>query len=151
VTILYNFGESSGQDGQGPASGLVRDPSGTFYGTTDFGGTTGNGTIFSLDPNGQETILHNFDGTGGRSPIADLARDSLGNLYGTTFQGGQQTEGGVAFKLDSTGAFTILHTFLGPEGYGAYGGVILDKSGNLYGTTVYGGDFGYGVVYKLTP
>jgi uncharacterized repeat protein (TIGR03803 family) len=149
-TILYSFGTSSNTDGTSPVSGVIRDSDGNFYGTTAAGGSYDYGTIYKIDANGNEVLLHSFDGTNGGNPYAGLVRDLSGNLYGTTYLGSSYNAG-VLFKLDPAGAFTILHTFTGPEGSGAYDGAILDKSGNLYGTTVYGGDYGYGVVYKLTP
>jgi uncharacterized repeat protein (TIGR03803 family) len=72
-----------------------------------------------------------------------------GNLYGTTSEGGGSGAGTV-FKLDATGKESVLYSFTG----GADGGspradLMMDKSGNLYGTA--GGGIGYGVVFKLTP
>jgi uncharacterized repeat protein (TIGR03803 family) len=149
-TILYSFGTSSNTDGISPVSGVIRDSDGNFYGTTAAGGSYGFGTIYKIDANGNEVLLHSFDGINGGNPYASLVRDPSGNLYGTTYLGSPYNAG-IVFKLDPAGTFTVLHTFTGPEGSGAYADVILDKNGTLYGTTVYGGDFGYGVVYKLTP
>jgi uncharacterized repeat protein (TIGR03803 family) len=95
-------------------------------------------------------------------PQGTLSLDAKGNLYGTTSEGGNGgSQGccGVVFMLDSTGKETILHNFTGTNGDGAtpLGGVVLDESGNLYGTTQYGGDlsnsglYGCGTVYNLAP
>ena len=98
LTVLYRF--KGGSDGYRPIGTLVRDPAGNLYGATAGGGSTNNGTVFKLDTNGVETILHSFAGfpSDGSGPLAGLARDSAGNLYGTTYQGGTNN-GGTAFKL----------------------------------------------------
>lgn len=149
--VVYNF---TGQaDGGGPSDGLVRDSSGNLYGTTQYGGSLGVGTIFKVTPQGQETTLYSFAGGGsdGASPSgASLVRDSAGNLYGVTQSGGA-SDFGVVFKLDSGGNETILHSFSGTDGKISYGTLALDSSGNLYGTTYEGGAYGGGVVFKITP
>lgn len=148
-SILYNFGGSG--DGRLPYGGLVRDAAGNLYGITMQGGAYQGGTIFKLDDNNNETIVHSFGGTGdGAPPGGGLARDGAGNLYGTTTEGGSEFFGTV-FKLDASGEETVLHTFLGKQGNGPDWGVIRDSEGNLYGTTQYGGAYGGGVVFKITP
>jgi uncharacterized repeat protein (TIGR03803 family) len=108
-TVLYNF--LGGSDGANPFGGLIQDAAGNLYGTTELGGGyncadgNGCGTVFKLDTNGKETILHRFTGkSDGMEPMADLALDPAGNLYGTTEYGGddQCNNGlgcGVAFTL----------------------------------------------------
>jgi uncharacterized repeat protein (TIGR03803 family) len=96
-TVLYSFSGTKG-DGLSPVGGLVRDDAGNLYGTTNSGGAHFLGTIFKLDPNNKETILHQFDGATGRNPEFALLLDSKGTLYGTAFQGGAYG-GGVVFKL----------------------------------------------------
>ena len=149
-TTLYTFTGST--DGGDPEAGVIRDSHGNLYGTTNFGGTENAGTVFKVDPQGHETVLHNFTGgSDGWLPIgASLVRDSAGNLYGTTPQGGS-TDFGVVFKIDAKGHETILHTFSGSDGKIPYGTLILDKAGNLYGTTYQGGAHGGGVVFKIAP
>jgi uncharacterized repeat protein (TIGR03803 family) len=149
-TVLYTF--MGANDGSSPEAGVIRDSQGNLYGTTYLGGTAGAGTVFKVDPQGQETVLHNFaGGNDGGLPIgASLARDSAGNLYGTTPQGGS-TDFGVVFKINAKGNETILHTFSGSDGKIPYGTLILDKAGNLYGTTYEGGAYGGGVVFKIAP
>lgn len=147
--VLYNFGGSG--DGAYPYGALVRDTAGDLYGVTMQGGTYQGGTIFKLDDNNNETIVHSFGGSGdGAPPGGGLARDGAGNLYGTTTEGGSSYFGTV-FKLDPSGKETVLHTFLGKQGNGPDWGVIRDSKGNLYGTTQYGGAYGGGVVFKVTP
>jgi uncharacterized repeat protein (TIGR03803 family) len=77
-------------------------------------------------------------------------RDSAGNLYGTTAVGGAFLMGTV-FKLDTSGAMTILHSFNGPDGAGPYSRLVRDTAGNLYGTTLRGGSNADGTVFKLDP
>jgi uncharacterized repeat protein (TIGR03803 family) len=151
-TVLYNFGSSNG-DALFPTGGLIRDAKGNLYGTTQDGGTFGVGTVFKVDKNGTETLLHSFAGgtADGEFPfVSGLLRDAKGNLYGVTDEGGAFTFG-VVYKLNSTGKETVLHSFTGKGGKIPYGALILDKAGNLYGTTSAGGAYGGGVVYRLTP
>jgi uncharacterized repeat protein (TIGR03803 family) len=147
-TVFHNF---SGRDGQTYA-GLIRDTAGNLYGTTDFGGPTQNGAVFKLDLTGTETILYSFTGgTDGGFPFAGLVRDAAGNLYGTT-QAGGASGWGVVFKLDTTNTETVLYSFTGgSDGGSPYGDLILDRAGNLYGTTNVGGASNFGVVFKVTP
>jgi len=167
-TVLHDF---TGADGRYP-SVLLRDTAGDLYGTTFLGGSTGCGgngcgVIFKLDTTGKETILHNFGASaGGWFPSGTLLRDSAGNFYGTTVEGGDLachdgggTGCGVVFKLNTAGKETVLHTFSGADGAVPTAGLVADNLGNLYGTTVAGGDLtcpsgdpalvGCGVVFKL--
>jgi uncharacterized repeat protein (TIGR03803 family) len=96
-------------------------------------------------------IVHSFTGapTDGDKPNGDLIQDAPGNLYGTSFQGGTH-DLGVVFKLDPSGAETILHNFTGAaDGSHPEGGLFQDPAGNFYGTTTAGGSSGLGVVFKL--
>lgn len=156
LTLLHSF--TGTPDGVNPLAGLLRDAAGSLYGTTQYGGTGGGfGTVFKLNAKGKLTLLHSFTGMpDGQNPYSRLIRDTAGNLYGTTFYGG--TSGyGTVFKLDTAGKLTILHSFNdSPDGAHPIAGLILDKAGNLYGTTSDGGDLscgfsGCGTVFKLTP
>jgi uncharacterized repeat protein (TIGR03803 family) len=151
-TVLHNFDTQNG-DGYFPAGNLVRDAAGNLYGTTEFGGTSGSGTVFKVDKNGNETVLHNFAGgtaDGGLPFLSGLLRDAKGNLYGVTGEGGASSFGTV-YKLDPAGKETILHSFNGKDGKIPYGTLIMDKQGNLFGTTSAGGAHGAGVVFEITP
>lgn len=150
-TVLYTFTGSGDIDGAWPAGSLIIDSLGNLYGTTYGGGFTnciiqgskeGCGTVFKVAPSGKETVLYRFaGGTDGANPVAGLTPDKQGNLYGTTFYGGTYNLGTV-FKLDSSGNETILHSFgEGKDGQNPAAGVILDKEGNIYGTTEYGGAY----------
>lgn len=151
-TVLYKF--TGGDDGGNPWSSLVRDSAGNLYGTTFSGGKAGYGVVFKLDTSGTETVLHSFQGgNDGENPVAGLTMDASGNLFGTTFYGG--TSGlGTVFEVDSNGVESVLYSFTGgKDGGNPWGGVIEDGSGNLYGTTEYGGSsgYGFGTAFKLTP
>jgi uncharacterized repeat protein (TIGR03803 family) len=162
-TVLYSF--AGGADGANPIAGLIRDEAGNLYGTTSAGGPSGQGTVFKVDPAGNETVLYSFTGgTDGGYPEAGLVRDEKGNLYGTAFFGGLASPPcysfcGVVFKVDTTGLETVLYSFTGgADGLNPSAGLMLGEAGNLYGTTGYGGDsdqscatgIGCGVVFKLT-
>jgi uncharacterized repeat protein (TIGR03803 family) len=156
LTVLYSF--TGGTDGATPGAGLIRDKEGNLYGTTIGGGSYGFGTVFKVDGSGNETVLRSFSGeTDGATPGAGLIRDKEDNLYGTTVLGGDPTcnsgEGcGTVFKLDMTGKETVLHRFTNtPDGAFSGAGLVRDKEGNLYSTTVYGGSYGEGTVFKLDP
>ena len=98
-----------------------------------------------------ETVLHSFTVTGGDGAysLAGLVLDAQGNLYGTTDGGGAGY--GTVFKVDTAGKETVLYSFTGTGGDGAVpeAGLVQDAQGNLYGTTVDGGAFGQGTVFKL--
>ena len=172
-TIVYSFGGSTG-DGQNPWGGLVMDAAGNLYGTTSAGGDASCvghlqntcGTVFKIDPAGNETVLHAFTGgTDGENPLASLVMDKSGNLYGATPYGGlHHTQGGTVFKITPSGKYVVLHRFGGaPDGQTPYGSLTLDAAGNIYGTTFLGGNStarlcqpqrgpkGCGTVFKLSP
>jgi uncharacterized repeat protein (TIGR03803 family) len=156
--VLYTF--TGGIDGSQPFAGVILDASGNLYGTTPQGGAFGNGVVFKLTKNSDgswtESVLHAFaGGTDGATPYAEVTFDTSGNLYGTTQYGGVSSAGTV-FRLapnsDGTWTESVLYTFTGRgDGANPFSGVIFDGSGNLYGTTYYGGASGVGVAYKLTP
>jgi uncharacterized repeat protein (TIGR03803 family) len=148
--ILYSFTGAS--DGANPRGRLIQDTQGNLIGTTFLGGSSGFGTVFKLDPSGNETVLHSFDGLDGEEPWAGVIHDSLGNLYGTTRFGGANNSGEV-FKLDPSGNLTLLHSFSPTnDGYGPFGGLILDVAGNLFGTTYLSSGFGNttGTVFEIS-
>lgn len=154
-TVLYSF--QGGSDGEYPWGGLAIDKKGYLFGTTPNGGL-GFGVVFSLDQNGTERILQRFKGgKDGGYPYATLSLDHEGNLYGTTTSGGDlhcgtRDEGcGTLFELD--GGMQVIHHFAGTPSDGnfpGYGAVVIDSSGDLYGTTGEGGAANYGTVYKVS-
>ncbi len=151
-TVLHSF--TGGTDGRNPGAGLVRDAAGNLYGTTAYGGSYSNGTVFEVSASGTETVLHSFTGgTDGAYPGEGgpgLVRDAAGNLYGTTGEGGAYNYGTV-FEVSASGAETVLYSFTG----GAYGeypaaGLVRDAAGNLYGTTVDSGIGAFGTVFEVS-
>ena len=165
VESVVHLFKGAPTDGEHSRAGLLRDSLGNSYGTTWSGGSANGGTVFKIDSVGNESTLHNFKSFSGdgATPYAALIRDGAGNLYGTTSAGGGSTacQGGcgTVFKLtNSSGTWkeVILHRFKGTDGASPYGKLIRDQSGNLYGTTAFGGgstscSTGCGTVFKLTP
>ncbi|MGA2759839.1 MAG: choice-of-anchor tandem repeat GloVer-containing protein [Candidatus Cybelea sp.] len=206
-SVLHTFVQS---DGEFPNAVLLPSKSGTLYSTTWYGGSSGNGTVFSLAPGSSgwtEHVLYSFEGTSdGSAPAAGVIADRAGNLYGTTYKydgdndgvayelqkkprwkdrdlytftnngGGENPyaglvmtargtfygtaiesgpdDGGVAYELvRGKGRLwkeTVLHAFgAAGDGNSPYGGLVADKSGNLFGTTVFGGTNNAGIVYEL--
>jgi uncharacterized repeat protein (TIGR03803 family) len=150
-TVLYSF--TGGADGNVPVAGLVRDTkTGNLFGTTLYGGASGNGTVFQVTPSGTETVLYSFKGgTDGFNPYSSLVRAGT-TIYGTTNNGGAYGYGTV-FKLTAAGKETVLHSFNSAfptlDGAYPYAGLVL-KSGILYGTTRYGGASNLGTVFSIT-
>ena len=156
-TILYSFGNLN--DGQYPMGTLVQDASGNLYGTTEWGGTSGQGTVFKVTPSGTETVLYNFTGgADGGGPQSGLVLGRNGKLYGTTFYGGLiacNSGCGTVFEVTPNGRERVLYSFTGgADGAGPAGTSVRDGGGNLYGTTFNGGliacSFGCGVVFEIT-
>lgn len=162
-TSLYEF---IGVVGRNPES-LIFDSRGNLYGTAQDGGSNGAGTVFELSSNNgvwSGLALYSFCSlplcTDGKQPEGQLVReDKTGNIYGVTYDGGAY-ENGTIFKLDPAGNETVLYNFTGgSDGGGPIGGLIMDASGNLYGTAETGGDIscpgalqlGCGTVFELTP
>ena len=161
-TVLYRF--TGGSDGANPLLGdVIFDQAGNIYGTTQNGGSancggTGCGTVFELSPNGggwTEKVLYSFTGAGGdgANPYSGVIFDQSGNLDGTTRQGGPAANGTV-FRLTPNGSSwteNILYGFPSiNDGYWPYGGLMLDHSGNLFGTTSSGGLNGGGTAFEVT-
>ena len=155
-SVLYRFAAGVKGRAPSPESGVVRDEAGNLYGTEAFSGPQQNGSVFKLGPAGKLTVLHDFSGSGdGDAPSGGLVRDASGNLYGTASGGGDlQSCGngcGTVFKINSSDKFTVLYTFTGGgDGGIPTGSLVLDSDGNLYGTTVGGGAFGFGAVFVVS-
>ena len=154
LSVLYNF--SGVPDGANPNSPLVRDAAGNLYGTTSGGGinsscSVGCGTVFKVDPAGNETVLYRFPGDSSGAVPLGVTRDGAGNVYGVT-GGGGANQGGVLFKIDPGGSETVLHNFTvnggNDDGRQPNGGLLL-SGGGVYGTTVYGGRNDLGVVFRF--
>ena len=174
LNIAYTF--TDGADGKFPIAGLVADQAGNLYGVSSTDGPESGGTVFELSPSGggswtYQTIyaLPNGNpredycfiavGTEGCSgPWGTLLMDPAGNLYGASYGNGTHHYGNV-FKLTRSGGswtYTDLYDFTGGnDGANPVGSLILDGTGNLYGTTLGGGSTncfrGCGVVFEITP
>lgn len=167
-TVLHRFTGVS--DGANPVAGLIMDSKGNLYGTTIGGGFGDEGTIFELAPPATkgapwtESVLYRFaGGNDGAIPRAGLTFGLHGALFGTTAGGGNKAQWGVVFKLrpptTQGGSWTegVLYRFTrGSDGGYPNAALIIDKTGNLYGTTAEGGNFsfcgaGCGTVFQVTP
>ena len=148
ITTLASF---NGTDGETPYGGLVVDSSGNLYGTAYYGGASGDGTVFELaHGSGTITALASFNGTDGANPDAALVMDSSGNLYGTASEDGASKDGTVFELHHGSGTITMLASFNGTDGELPLGALIIDSSGNLYGTADLGGESGGdGTVFEL--
>ena len=144
--LLYTF--TGGSDGGNPEGNVVLDSAGNLYGATAY-----LGGVFELTPSGGSwnySLIVPFLG-GLQSPIS---LDSAGNIYGTNYADGSHGDGSVFELTYSQGTWThnILHSFGGGDGALPLSGVAFDASGNLCGTTTYGGSHGgQGTAWQLTP
>jgi uncharacterized repeat protein (TIGR03803 family) len=153
---VHVFGD--GKDGQVPVAGVFLDAAGNAYGTTSGGGEYGYGTVYELErPHFRETILWSFkDEADGAVPYAGVIADSSGNLYGAATEGGEggQAGGGTIFELakQSTGfTFSVIYPYPGWGISGSFRSLLMDSSGNLYGSTHCDGNNDSGTVYELSP
>ena len=157
VTTLYSFCAQTGcRDGSYPKASLIQATDGNFYGTTTEGGSSNAccGTVFRITPAGAFTTLHSFDNNDdGNYPTAELMQAIDGNLYGTT-ESGSAAGAGTVFQITPGGTLTTLHVFCSQyctDGGYPKGGLIQASDGNFYGTTSWGGTYGRGTVFKITP
>jgi uncharacterized repeat protein (TIGR03803 family) len=145
--------------GADPIAGLVQARNGDFYGTTEYGGTNDDGTVFRMTPGGTFTSVHSFDTPiDGTVPVGLIATSS-GELYGVTQSGGSNGVG-TLFRISASGDFKTLYNFCSKSNCldGTLpAGVIQATDGNFYGTTSYGGNIscggpnGCGTVFRITP
>lgn len=167
LSTLLNFNRNNGLI---PYGRPVFGPGGSVFGTTLEGGTSENceegcGAVYNIRPpqtvcktvscpwTGVAILSFSDSNDGGNPNLVDPVFDAAGNLYGTATIGG--TSGvGVVYKLTrSNGGWTetVIHNFSGPDGAYPYSGLVFDSAGNLYGTTGYGGQYGFGSIYELYP
>jgi uncharacterized repeat protein (TIGR03803 family) len=157
--ILHEFTDAS--DGEYPNSGVIVDQAGNLYGTapqSDIGESAG--LVFALTPSSSGwnfNMVHQFSraDNNGSYPWAGLFFDQAGNMYGAAKFGGP-SGGGTVFQLSPSGGNWTLDLIYGlPQGNtgtpaGPVSTPIMDAAGNIYGTTVADGLYGYGTVFKLT-
>jgi uncharacterized repeat protein (TIGR03803 family) len=150
-TTLYSF--TGELDGAGPAFGTLAVYDGALFGTTEGGGYLG--VAFKIAPTEtgwREHVVHSFGhGTDGNEPIGGVVIDKAGNVYGTTLLGG--TDGnGTVYQVTQSGVERVIYSFTGGlDAVNPAAAVTLDAEGNVYGTTSFGGAYGDGAVYKLSP
>jgi uncharacterized repeat protein (TIGR03803 family) len=156
LTTLYSFCSQGFPcpDGFLPRGGLIQAADGNFYGTTEFGGAIGFGTVFKITPSGTLTTLYSFGSQGnGREPAGALVQATDGYFYGTTLTGGAIGLGTV-FKITPSGTLTTLYSFCSQSGCAdglfASAALVQATDGNFYGTTVAGGANLFGTVFSLS-
>ena len=162
--VLHNFGkaDSNGVIVDEAFAGVIFDAAGNLYGTTYDGGVYGGGVVYELTPGGdggwKTAILQSLDRRDGSNPFGGLVLDTAGNLYGTTTYGGHEgicgaSGCGTVFELSPSAggawSLTVLETFDYTDGGHPTGSLILDSSGNLYGTTSAGGSGVFGTVFEI--
>jgi len=148
LRTLVNFGYVE-YYGSGPGPNrLTQGADGYLYGTTENGGTEGDGSVFRMDTNGNLTNLVSFNNLNGANPLAALIQGIDGNLYGTTEFGGSYGEGTV-FRLTADGALTTLVDFSPYTGADPQAGLVQGADGNFYGVTSYGGANDDGTVFRM--
>jgi uncharacterized repeat protein (TIGR03803 family) len=133
-----------------PSAALVQGIDGNFYGTTEYGGASGEGTVFQVTTNGTLTTLVSFCATNGSYPLAGLVQASDGNFYGTTEYGGTNGNYGTVFEMTPAGVLTTLVSLNGNDGSYPAAALVQGSDGNFYGTTASGGASGMGTVFKIT-
>jgi len=156
-TTLHSF--SGGTNGSVPYGAPVQGINGDLFGTANGAeaAANGDGTVYAISTTGSLTTLHSFCPTSpctdGSQPAAGLVQDSSGNFYGITQYGGSNGEGSI-FKITATGTLTTVYSFCVmsgcTDGETPGAGPLVLTNGLLYGTTYYGGQFGKGVIYKIT-
>jgi uncharacterized repeat protein (TIGR03803 family) len=144
ITTLATFTVATGD---GPAGGVIQNSGGILFGTTEFDGPGGHGTVFEVN-DGTIITLASFNGANGSDSNSGVIQDSNGNLFGTTSSGGANNDGTVFEVAAGSGAITTLASFNGTNGAVPLGGVIEDSGGNLFGT-VAGGANSDGTVFEV--
>jgi uncharacterized repeat protein (TIGR03803 family) len=150
LTVLHSFTGGT-TDGCNVLGTPFMDKNGNIYGTTSSCGTSKLGTVWKLNKNGRERVLHSFAGgsSDGEYPLAGVIVDAGGNVYGNTETGGPANVGTV-YKISKSGKFSLIHSFDGTDGKYPYGSFVRDAKGTFFGTTQNGGTIGYGTVWKIT-
>jgi uncharacterized repeat protein (TIGR03803 family) len=147
LTTLAAFTGTASQ----PSAGVIGDSAGNLYGTSWSNGATNDGAVFKID-----AVTHNYSivasltaATTGSAPHSQLVADKDGNLFGTAEFGGPNNAGTI-FKVDhTTNALTALVSFGGANGIYPDAGLIMDASGNLFGTAFEGGPSNNGTIFEL--
>jgi uncharacterized repeat protein (TIGR03803 family) len=150
-STLYSF--TGELDGDGPGFGTLAIYKAVLFGTTEGGGYLGTAFKVGQSENGwREDVVHSFgQGTDGNEPVGGVVIDKAGNAYGTTLLGGAYGNGAV-YQVTQSGVERVIYSFTGgSDAVNPAAAVTLDAEGNLYGTSSFGGAYGDGAVYKLSP
>ncbi|HEX3719123.1 MAG TPA: choice-of-anchor tandem repeat GloVer-containing protein [Verrucomicrobiae bacterium] len=148
VSSLYWF--TGGADG-GTPNGLILGSNGVLYGTTQIGGTSHSGTVFSLTTNGVFQTLVQFNGANGSNPQAALVQGADGNFYGTTEDDGGTNGDGTVFMMTPDGSLTTLFIFTNEANDNPYVPLAQGTNGNFYGATENDFTVGDGNIFEMTP
>jgi uncharacterized repeat protein (TIGR03803 family) len=155
-SVVYSF--AGGTDGAFPYAGLIQASDGSLYGTAGQSLTSNVGTVFRISGVGGTPafdVVVEFRGSDGAYATATLIQGSDGNLYGTTGYGGSSDFGSVLKITNPGGAVTeaLVHSFTGQftsDGANPGAQVTQASDGSLYGTTVDGGAYGWGSVFRIS-
>lgn len=149
VNAIHQF---DGSDANHPSGTLVW-LNGAFYGASGGSGVTGRGTLYRMTPAGDVSIAFDFNDSADEVPdYYGLSRTAQGTLYGTTSAGYPADAHGTVFRFTPGGMFTTLHTFLGgSDGSLPTNAPVEAFDGSVYGTTLFGGEYGCGTIYKVSP
>ncbi len=163
IGIIYSFNSSNGvytkvfdfngSNGSLPHNRLLKASNGILYGMTYNGGAYNKGTLFSFSPtNNIFNKILDFDGTTtGGNPFGNLIQASNGLIYGMTTSGGQANDG-VIFTLNTnTEIFSVIEDFIFSSGRLPYGGLLQTSDGYFWGTTLIGGTYDAGVIFRFNP
>lgn len=153
--VLHHF-DTSGGDGNYPEGGVIQASDGKLYGTTSYGGDFDSGVLFRIGPDGTGySILHQFNSATNDAyyPVGDLYEGPGGTIMGVTYFGGSADSGTVYMIKSDGGGFAILHSFVTLKGAGQNPNATLVRGpdGGTYGTTVFGGAYGCGVIFRFAP
>ena len=156
-TVLHDF--QGGNDGLIPFGGLIFDHSGNLLGSTGSGGPGNGGTVFQLSPQPgggwTYSLVYGFPGQSSWGPTGSLTVDQAGNIYGARNDPGTLGNNGSIFELtysDGVWNYINLHSFAGfDDGAEPNGSLVVDGTGNVYGTAGDGGAYDYGLVFEITP
>ncbi|HWA92293.1 MAG TPA: choice-of-anchor tandem repeat GloVer-containing protein [Rhizomicrobium sp.] len=149
---LHTLQIFNGPNGGAPETPLLADGHGGFYGATYMGGAANLGTVFHVAADGSVSTIHEFAaGTGAAHPFANLLLQDDGSLIGGALRADGKT-GSVVYKLSSSGRENVLHRFTKKSGagYGQIWGLAKGPDGAIYGTTLNGGPFHCGALFRMT-
>jgi uncharacterized repeat protein (TIGR03803 family) len=160
-TIIYSF-KGGTTDGVAPAGVLIFDKAGNLYGTTATGGADSLGIVFELSPSTggdwTESVLYNFISNKTKTSGSDASSLVFRNseLYGSSTWGGEGEGNVFALKQNDEGTWGLesLYSFSGPDGEEPNyegGPLVFDVKGNLYGSSDFGGQYGAGEVFEVSP